>query len=164
MSTKQMINENLSKHIMIAWLAGLFEGEGTFHIQKGKVSKNIGITSTDLDVLEKVKENFGGIILKEQKRNPKWKIAYNWTLRKTEALDLIINIYPYLGERRQKRALEYIQYHEDMKKRQQDRDLEIKEMREKVIKMSSEGISQGKIAKILGYDRTYINKIVNNKI
>lgn len=61
MTNEDAFSQLINRQIMIAWVAGLFEGEGTFCFHKER-PKTVQITSTDLDVLEKVKENFGGKI------------------------------------------------------------------------------------------------------
>lgn len=78
-----------------------FEGKRSFSMTQ-KYAKNITITSTDLDVLEKVKELFGGIIITPKKRNDKWKQEYVWYTNKHDSRKLIELIYPYLSHRKGK--------------------------------------------------------------
>lgn len=155
------MENHIDKQLKIAWVAGLFEGEGSFGIYGEKKSKKIEITSTDLDVLEKVKEEFGGNIHQEKSRNPKWKIAYKWYLGVKDSVDFILRIYPYLGKRRQERADKYLLLNEEMIKRRNERILEVQTMRRKVSELREEGLKHREIAKKLGIDRTYVTKILN---
>jgi hypothetical protein len=81
----------MERENIIAWVAGLFEGEGTFGFVK-EVPKSISIVSTDLDILQKVKENFGGKIYKESRKSikPHWKDAYVWRLSASECIDFFL--------------------------------------------------------------------------
>lgn len=147
----------MNKEQQICWFSGLFEGEGSFMITKEKLTKGICITSTDLDVLEKVKHFFGGKISSEKEaRKKEWKIAYKWTLSKEESKLLVKDIYPYLLKRRRERADFYIKLDKELDARRQ---LKI-ERDKKIITLYKEGVSQGKIGEILHLHRTSITKII----
>lgn len=72
----------MNNGIKFAWLAGLFEGEGSFSINY-KTSRAVvmTITSTDMDVIEKIKKWFGGKIYNGyvRKDKPHYKKSYIWT-------------------------------------------------------------------------------------
>ena len=95
----------------IAWSAGIYEGEGncklvTFknkHAPRKYIRPTIVVSSTDLDVLEKLKRLWGGSIWAVKKWNPKSKKQlYYWTLTFRKARNFVSAIYPYLMERRKK--------------------------------------------------------------
>lgn len=136
----------------LAWFAGLFEGEGCFRISKGH-SQGIMIQSTDLDVLEKVQNLFGGSIYTAYDRpdKPNWKKCYQWYLGKGSE-DLVRMIYPYLMSRRQHRADEWLRL---VKKPRNSK-------REKILVLLSEGLSNKQIAEQLDCSPAYVS-IIKNK-
>jgi hypothetical protein len=92
----------------IAWLAGLFEGEGSFYVntirKRGKVYRYpcAAIKMTDEDVVVRVKELFGSGTL--QARQPKLlHLKQHWTWRiigHEQVSRLYHMLSPYLGKRR----------------------------------------------------------------
>jgi hypothetical protein len=96
--------------VEIAWLAGLFEGEG--HIgftKKGKVK--LVLAMTDFDVVTKAHTiaGAGWLGVRRQAQN-KWKDCLVWTVsRKSESVPLLEAMLPHLGERRTARALEALE-------------------------------------------------------
>lgn len=94
--------------IEIAWLAGLFEGEGSFYINRikkyGKVYEYpcAGIRMTDEDVVRRAHKLFGaGNIRTTRPKNPKWKQNWTWTVNGKELTErLYTMLLPYLGLRR----------------------------------------------------------------
>lgn len=136
---------------IVAWAAGLFEGEGTFQICKGK-SKGICISSTDLDVLEKVQLHFGGSIYKLSKRKSHWKDSYMWVVRNKEAIAFYNYINPYLLKRRTEKGNEWV------------RNLPIKHDKEyRIIQLFHEGKTHKMIAGIVGTGRSNITKFLNRR-
>ena len=103
-----------------AWLAGIFEGEGTLGIYHSKKkgrrygSVTMAITSTDYDVLDKVLSVAGcGQLTKEYKDkrpgNEHYKPFKTWTVRNlSETQALLRRIRPYLLARRGARADEVL--------------------------------------------------------
>src|SRR5690349_5515236 len=91
----------------ITWLAGLFEGEGSFGFSHGK-PKQLKIHMTDLDVLERVQEWFGGTISATTKQQEHWKDSWLWQIGGSAGLELAKQIRPYLLGRRQQRCDEFI--------------------------------------------------------
>ena len=90
----------------IAWAAGLYEGEGSCHIDK-RGSAFVSLTSTDLDVVEKFQRIVGAgrIYGYDEKRKETYKRAYKWrTTKKSEAANVLAMLLPYLGERRSIKA------------------------------------------------------------
>ncbi len=93
----------------VAWAAGLFEGEGYFEIPKTtKSSCRAGISSTDLDVLQRFHRivRVGTIHLhKKANYRSSVKPAWMWrTSNREECLTIIFLFAPFMGQRRRKRA------------------------------------------------------------
>lgn len=94
--------------VEIGWLAGLFEGEGSFYVntirKNGKTYKYpaAAIKMTDRDVVEKAYQLFGkGNIRHTRKQRPKWKPTWTWTLNGFELTNELFQlIKEHLGERR----------------------------------------------------------------
>lgn len=86
-----------------AWAAGLLEGEGSFCCSKEGYTR-IYCTSTDLDVLERLKDimEYGTICGPYQYSTHK-KPFYRYTCSRKEHVDSIVNmIRPLMGKRRLK--------------------------------------------------------------
>lgn len=102
-----------------AWVAGFLEGEGAFYwvsIQKGKYGPyyypRVGATSTDQDVIELLPEYTGvGQITGPFPRKPPQKTAWYWTVtNRDDAITLMQEVYPYMGERRRARIDEVLDF------------------------------------------------------
>jgi hypothetical protein len=107
--------------VEIAWAAGLFEGEGciTTNWCQGRVRKDGGcarpegyvhprlaLVSTDYDIICKLHRIAGGKIYGPYKPGKKSKkIWWSWQIQ-TGAVDFLRLIFPYLGYRRQQKAIE----------------------------------------------------------
>lgn len=142
---------------IIAWFAGLFEGEGSFGIKDEKIANGMYLTSTDMDVLEKIKKFFGGTIFKEgRKRKEHWKQAYIWRLCKKDSLIIIKEIYPYLCSRRRARADTYLRLEKELDARRVD----FKKRNLKILQLYKSGVTQGEISKLYGVHRTTITKAI----
>jgi hypothetical protein len=86
----------------IAWLAGLYEGEGSIG-HTSKYSFFIRIKMTDQDVIEKINDIWPGNLFEEKRLAPH-KTCYIWQIgKKEEVLRFCDHIYEYLGERRKRR-------------------------------------------------------------
>jgi hypothetical protein len=92
-----------------AWLAGLFEGEGSFYIAKNGGTR-LTIRMCDLDVIERVDALFP--CTKIQVVHPKGaKTQYAWRLSNPDKVRAFIAlILPWLGERRTAKALELLMH------------------------------------------------------
>lgn len=83
------------------WATGVFEGEGSIILVKKCASVHLLITMTDLDILERVEQAFGGKIYKRNITNDRWKQAWRWQISKRkEVRKLLEKMLPLLGERR----------------------------------------------------------------
>lgn len=91
-----------------AWLAGIIEGEGCLVNRKDQCVV-INVTMTDEDVVRRIHlltgagnvtgpyGPYGGA--------GKWSESYQWNCgKREEVVPLLRSIYPWLGERRQKRV------------------------------------------------------------
>ena len=83
------------------WAAGLFEGEGyirQFNPRYGTYS--VVVKMTDLDVLERLNDMYGGKIYTERSI-PNRKPIWTWTItRKAGVKNFLLSIFPFLLERR----------------------------------------------------------------
>lgn len=94
-----------SHEYLIAWAAGLFEGEGSFSICNHGV--RMQLTMNDKDVVEKFAQVVGcGTLCKDCRkflRAPGWR----WQTGQAKEVFRLISLFrPYLGSRRLKRAAE----------------------------------------------------------
>lgn len=91
----------------VAYLAGLMDADGYIGICKGRPqlgnTKNYGytltvnLTNTNYEVMEWVKERFGGNIYKRKMpKNKNWKQSYNWIVSSKKAEEVLRLIEPYL--------------------------------------------------------------------
>lgn len=156
----------MSKEITVAWIAGLFEGEGTFCINKESYSKGVSITSTDLDVLEKVNGVFGGRIATISRKHTKkhWKQAYVWTLGIKASILFTYLILPYLGERRKKRAEQFIQFYNNKEDSKVSLKVKSLKLNEEISKLYEEGKTHQQIASLLGIERSTVSKRLGNMV
>lgn len=82
----------------IPYIADLVDGEGCirFNKQNNRLYPALFITNTNLEVLEGVKNKFGGDIHKAKRIKENWKPAYHWRISYTKAALLLEKLYPYL--------------------------------------------------------------------
>jgi hypothetical protein len=92
-----------------AWIAGLFEGEGTISVRPGRVS--VVLAMTDRDVIARLHALTGlGTFSESQPRNVKWKRVYWWRVTYgPDVADFLRLVRPWLGERRAARADEALE-------------------------------------------------------
>lgn len=101
------MTESLYSPLDVAWFSGLFEGEGSFVISNG-IAKRIAISMTDKDILDRVEAIFGGTVYPLATREEHWKPAWLWQVGGAASVPLVEAMLPLLGERRKKRATEYL--------------------------------------------------------
>lgn len=94
------------KALDIAWLAGLFEGEGAIIFSKRDNGVRIQINSTDHDVLVRAKDKTGcGFIYGPFDNGPNCKPLWHWQVQYApDVARLLLAIGPMLCERRLARA------------------------------------------------------------
>jgi len=102
---------------LIAWAAGLFEGEGSLFAAKQNrpdrphkiyVYQRMSVTSTDLDVLEKFQDVVQcGLIHFSRRAKLHHKDVYHWVCNNSNQTMMVVQAFwPYLGERRKQQAAE----------------------------------------------------------
>ncbi|HVS85645.1 MAG TPA: LAGLIDADG family homing endonuclease [Gaiellaceae bacterium] len=102
----------LPRQVELAWAAGLFEGEGHFTVrQRGprwRALLEIGVTSTDRDVIERFAAIVGTGNVRERDRlaRPHWKRQFYWTTSGHAAHRVADMLLPMLSERRRARHAE----------------------------------------------------------
>lgn len=143
------------------WVAGLFEGEGTFHISQGRAI-SIGLTSTDMDVLQRLQSLAGGQIYHIAKRKSHWKESWIWRMPRDESVALVEQLLPLLGERRRVRGGEYLRL--ASKRSESLRSVKARRFREQVRRLRhDEGLTHAEIAKELGVGRPYVSHILGSR-
>uniref|UniRef100_A0A6M3JR62 Putative homing endonuclease n=1 Tax=viral metagenome TaxID=1070528 RepID=A0A6M3JR62_9ZZZZ len=99
----------------MSYLAGLVDGEGCFYlatVTSGKGFKSyqprIIVTNTNKDVMDWLKDTFGGYITSNKPRDIMHKKAYQWTITGNRALMLANWLEPLLIIKRKEVAKLYI--------------------------------------------------------
>jgi len=91
----------------LAYLAGVFDGEGSFGIWSKGVGKTkqlrVNVDMADSDVIMRFLTFFKtGAIYSRQPKDPKHKLMYSWRVtHKETAIDILRRMLPYLSKRRQ---------------------------------------------------------------
>lgn len=89
--------------IEAAWVAGLFEGEGSISF-KATSTVTLGLSSTDEDVITKLQSIVGGTIYHYTNR-PERKPVWTWYLgERDKVAELLTAMLPHLGSRRSAKA------------------------------------------------------------
>lgn len=103
----------MRNEIDIAWAGGLFEGEGCFSSHKvgkyyGNPSASLGMT--DEDSVRRFHAVVGlGRVRYENRAKRGWKDYWVWSCSSIEDVEIVVGLlYPYLGKRRQGRAMEVL--------------------------------------------------------
>jgi DNA-binding NarL/FixJ family response regulator len=144
----------------IPWFTGLFEGEGSFYITKG-IAKGLSLTSTDLDVLERIQEYLGGNICASTTKKEHWKQAYIWTIHGINAKRVVEDMQPYLLSRRLNRSQEWLTLYNSNVEIQATKKLEQEQKIQQVLLLSETGLTHSQIASQMGYERSSVTKIIN---
>ena len=107
----------LSDRGKLIFLAGIFEGEGTFGYFKAGKYRNgtvrrkveVAVEMTDLDVVSMFKEHFkrGAVYTRVFKNH--FKTAYRWKVSGVEGLKILHLMLPYFCKRRQKQYYGMVQ-------------------------------------------------------
>ncbi len=138
----------------LAWASGLFEGEGTFCFQSTGIGSAVAIQMTDQDVLEKMKNLFGGKITVAYEAKNNWKTCYRWTLGIKDGSEYFVNsIYPYLMSRRQAKADEWIKSRVSVQQSRYIAD----ERNKKVLEALSSGKTQKQVADEFDITPAYVS-------
>ncbi len=82
----------------LAYVAGLFDGEGCvnfYYHGKGTIVPRIFITNTNKELLEDLKNAFGGWV-GAHKKHTGWKQGWQWTLSNSKAVAFLEKIQPWV--------------------------------------------------------------------
>lgn len=147
------------RRLAVVWLAGLFEGEGSFNMPNGK-AKSIKIDMTDHDIIERVGQIFGGSICLYEPDNVRHRPWWRWTATTMEAENLVRDMLPFLGERRALRARQYLAEREARATARASRQAAVAERRDRVRALREQGLTQAVIAREVGLDRSTVGHIL----
>ena len=98
--------EKLSEKNKLLFLAGLFDGEGSFGVWgkgNGRKTFQCGIEMCDKDILDRFSNFFGGSVLKVRIRKPNWTQTWRWRLSGARAYECIDKMIKYMCQRRQEK-------------------------------------------------------------
>lgn len=82
----------------VAWMAGIYEGEGNAWGSGGAVRAHV--TQKDPEILYRIREIFGGSIAKLQELKGRKRICHIWKLHGDASRLMFQAIFPYLSTRR----------------------------------------------------------------
>jgi hypothetical protein len=110
----------------IAWAAGLFEGEGCFHMGRranGHMAVTARLAMTDGDIVERFHNIVGvGVDYGSRTRRRNEKPVFEWGAQSARDVAAVIEMFlPYLGVRRHAKALEVLAACGEMQPRNADR-------------------------------------------
>jgi hypothetical protein len=100
----------------LAWLAGLFEGEG--YVMTTDRALNLLVNMTDEDVVRKAQAvgGFGSVSGPIMGRKPNHRPTYRWKVSKRdEVYALAVALYPFLGERRRAAIRQLVRKYGEMR-------------------------------------------------
>jgi hypothetical protein len=85
--------------ISTEYVAGFFDGEGCVNISTDRYGKpylRILVVNTDVSVLEKFKEKWGGDISHNKRQKENWKRSFTWRLSHYKAIEFLAELEPHL--------------------------------------------------------------------
>ena len=98
--------DKLNNQEKIIFLAGVFDGEGSFGIwSNGNKPKRIEIAveATDSDMVMRFVEVFGGTFFTIAKRQEHFKNTFKWKMTGDRALKVLAEMIPYMCLRRREK-------------------------------------------------------------
>lgn len=102
----------MEDQVLYAYLAGLFDGEGTITLSKinsGEFrSPTLSMSSTSLNLLEICKSTFGGSISKQKVYKDHHRQSWSWKVSYKSALIAIGKLYPFIQEPEKKRRMSLV--------------------------------------------------------
>lgn len=165
-----MLNINREQ---FAWAAGLYEGEGSAHLRVQPRFFGLSVTSTDEDVLRKLRRvlGVGNVTGPYTSKNPHHKAFYRWSTTTFEhAQFAAAALWPHLCVRRQgqiHRALTgYLALTRDPRRTQRTtpprREMPVRVAR--IRELSAQGaMSQAAIAREIGMTQSAVSMILSGK-
>lgn len=96
----------------LAYMAGIVDGEGSIVLTRkyrnGMPIPVLAVDSTDPELLDWIKETFGGSIKTKKKYAAHHRQAYTWTLTRRQALGLLEKLLPFLKLHRKRARVELL--------------------------------------------------------
>lgn len=94
----------MQKEIKFAYIAGLFDGEGTVTLSYNNKKDTfrtpiVSISSTSIELLEFLTSEFGGSIVKQKVYKEHHKQSWSWRLQRRNAINFLNCILPYMREK-----------------------------------------------------------------
>jgi len=82
----------------LAYIAGFFDGEGCVNFTKCRTSiyPRVLVVNTNREILEELRDRFGGDISPLSRREDGWKQGWSWRLSWSKAVDFLDKIEPWL--------------------------------------------------------------------
>ena len=104
--------ENLNETNKLLFLAGLFDGEGSFGVWgkgNGRKSFQCSVEMCDKDSVQKFADFFGGNVVKPRLRKSHWSQTYKWKLSGGRAYECVEMMIEYMSLRRQEKYENVVQ-------------------------------------------------------
>ena len=104
--------ENLNEKNKLLFLAGLFDGEGSFGVWgkgSGRKSFQCSVEMCDKDSVQKFADFFGGNVVKPRLRKSHWTQTYKWKLSGGRAYECVEMMIEYMSLRRQEKYENVVQ-------------------------------------------------------
>jgi len=104
--------ENLNETNKLLFLAGLFDGEGSFGVWgkgNGRKSFQCSVEMCDKDSVQKFADFFGGNVVKPRVRKSHWTQTYKWKLSGGRAYECVEMMIEYMSLRRQEKYENVVQ-------------------------------------------------------
>jgi len=97
----------------LAWMAGLFEGEGTITIvsssSRNTTTPRVMLTMTDRQLIELIQSWFGGYVTQNKQKSPNHKVAFTWSAGSSLYVARFIkSVMPYLHSERVRQKAEIV--------------------------------------------------------
>ena len=104
--------EDLNEKNKLLFLAGLFDGEGSFGVWgkgNGRKSFQCSVEMCDKDSVQKFADFFGGNVVKPRLRKSHWTQTYKWKLSGGRAYECVEMMIEYMSQRRQEKYENVVQ-------------------------------------------------------
>jgi len=115
----QQTYDKLTKEQKLIFLAGVFEGEGSFGFWGKENKKNrylrVQIRMCDEDIVVRFIDYFKlGHITTNLPKNTKHNRSWKWLVSGNKAIEVMLQLVPYLGIRRQEKFKECCPYYKQL--------------------------------------------------
>lgn len=152
----------INQDCLVAWAAGLFDGEGTILINEHGI--RVCLHMTDLDILETMKSNFGGSLIPCKKAKDHYKDSWKWYLSNNkDTCDFLKIILPFLHSRRKDKAAQAISAYKILNDKNISESNRVNLLRDKIKILAQNGLKHREIALIVKTSRSYVTHILNGR-